>query len=74
MKLNSSRYSPPSKVEILLLRDRLGIGRYRKSRKRDPEKRKILLELALSKIKKAERNDFIPLGYRKRRVFMDSKK
>ncbi|MFO7865948.1 MAG: hypothetical protein R6V02_03925 [Candidatus Aminicenantes bacterium] len=74
MEINSSRYSPPSKVEILLLRDRLGMGRYRKLRKRSPEKRKILRELALSKIKKAEENDFIPLGFRKRRVLMDSKK
>jgi len=57
-----------SSVEMLLLRDRLGLGRYRKTAKRDQEKRKLLLELALERIAKAELSDFIPVGFRKRRV------
>lgn len=53
---------------MLLLRDRLGLRRYRKTATRDPEKRKLLLELALKRIAKAELADFIPVGFRKRRV------
>jgi hypothetical protein len=53
---------------MLLLRDRLGLRKYRKTAKRDPEKRELLLELALKKIKKAERDNFISVGFRKRRV------
>lgn len=56
------------KTEMLLLRDRLGLRRYRKTAKRDPEKKKILLELALRKIEKAERDNYLPVGFRKRRV------
>lgn len=57
-----------SVVEMLLLRERLGLPRYRKPAARDPEKRKLLLELALDWIRKAEQGDFIPLGFRRRRV------
>ncbi len=57
-----------SVVEILLLRDRLGFPRYRKMIKRDPEKRQVLLDLALNKIKKAEKDNFICLGFKKRLV------
>ncbi len=60
--------APASSLEMLLLRDRLGLKRYRKTARRDPEKKKILLELALKRIMKAERSDYIPLGFRKRRV------
>jgi len=56
------------KTEILVLRDRLGLRRYRKTAKRDPEKRKILLELALRRIEKAERDNYLPVGFRNRRV------
>lgn len=62
-----------SSVEMLLLRDRLGLGRFRKSARRDPEKSQILLKLALDRIKKAERDNFIPMGPRKRR-FLSSLK
>ena len=58
----------PTAVEMLLLRDRLGLRKYRKTAKRDPEKRELLLELGLKKIEKAERDNFIPLGFRRRRV------
>lgn len=57
-----------SATEMLLLRDRLGLGKYKKTAKRDPEKKKLLLELALKKIQKAERDNFIAVGFRKRRV------
>jgi hypothetical protein len=57
-----------SATEMLLLRDRLGLRKYTKTAKRDPEKRELLLELALKKIQKAERDNFIPVGFRKRRV------
>lgn len=57
-----------SVVEMLLLRDRLGLRRYRKTAPRDPEKSKLLLGLALARIRKAELEDYIPLGFRRRRV------
>lgn len=56
-----------SSVEIRLLRDRLGLGRFRKKAARNPEKRKLLLELALERIEKAERGNYMVLGARKRR-------
>lgn len=59
---------PTSSVEMLLLRDRLGYRRYRKSAKRDPEKRRLLLELALKRIEKAERGNYIVIAPRRRRV------
>ena len=57
-----------SSVEMLMLRDRLGLRRYRKTAPRDPEKKKLLLELALKRIEKAERDNFVSLGFRRRRV------
>lgn len=68
MKERIRPYKNNSAVEVLLLRDRLGMKKYRKRLKRDPEEKEILLELALNKIKKAEKNSFIPIGFRKRRV------
>lgn len=57
--------------EMLVLRDRLGMGRRRKTRSRDPEKRALLLDLALRKIEKAERDNFTIVGTRRRRVRVD---
>jgi hypothetical protein len=57
-----------SATEMLLLRDRLGLPRFKKTATRDPEKRELLLELALKKIEKAERDNFIQTGFRRRRV------
>ena len=57
-----------SSVEMLLLRDRLGYKRYRKTAQRDPEKRQLLLEMALTRIAKAERGNFTLVGPRRRRV------
>jgi hypothetical protein len=68
MKLRIKKYGEGSPVEFLLLRERLGMGRYRKRSKRDEEKRKILMELALKKIEEKEKHDFILVGYRRRKV------
>ena len=68
MKKRVKQFEETSPVEFLLLREKLGLKRYRKTTKRDEEKRKILLELALKKIEEKEKDDFIPLGYRRRKV------
>lgn len=57
-----------SATEMLLLRDRLGLRRFKKTAGRDPEKKELLLELALKKIEKAERDNFLQVGFRRRRV------
>ena len=57
-----------SATEMLLLRDSLGLPRFKKTAKRDPEKKELLLALALNKIEKAERDNFIQVGFRIRRV------
>lgn len=74
MKKRIKPYEDVSPLEFLLLRDKLGLKRYRKKEKRDEEKRKILLELALKKIEEKEKTDFIPLGYRKRKVLIPPQK
>jgi hypothetical protein len=68
MKLRIKKYEEGSPVEFLLLREQLGMGRYRKRSKRDEEKIKILLELGLKKIEEKEKDDFIPVGYRRRKI------
>jgi hypothetical protein len=68
MKRRLKKFEEGSPVEFLLLREQLGMKRYRKGSKRDEEKRKILLELGLKRIKEKEKDDFILLGYRKRKV------
>ena len=68
MKTRMKKYEEVSPVEFLLLRERLGIRRYRKSVKRDEDEKKILLDLALKKIEEKEKDDFILKGYRKRKV------
>jgi hypothetical protein len=68
MKKRVKKFEDTSPVEFLLLREKLGLKRYRKTTKRDEEKRKILLELALKKIEEKEKDDFIPVGYRRRKI------
>jgi hypothetical protein len=68
MKLRVKKYEEVSPVEFLLLREKLGIRRYRKNMKRDEDEKKILLELALKKIEEKEMDDFILRDYRKRKV------
>jgi len=68
MKKRIKKFEDISPVEFLLLREKLGLKRYRKTTKRDEEGRRILLELGLKKIEEKEKDDFIPLGYRRRKV------
>ncbi len=68
MKARRKKYEDISPVDFLVLRDTLGLKRYRKSTKRDEEEKRILLDLGIKKIKEKEKDDFIPLGYRRRRL------
>jgi hypothetical protein len=64
----SRRRKTASSTEMLVLRERMGLGRHRKTVKRDPEESALLLQMALRKIEKAERDNFLPVGFRRRRV------
>jgi hypothetical protein len=68
VKVRVKKYEDVSPVELLVLRDSLGLKRYRKSNKRDKEEREILLDLGLKKMEEKEKDDFIPRGYRRRRL------
>ena len=66
--MNIMDRSAMSVTACLIEREKLGMGRYRKRAKRDPEKKAILIDLALKKIAKAERVNFLPLGFRRTRA------
>ena len=68
MKIKIKKFEEISPIEFLLLREKLGLKRYRKSIKRDKENRKILIDLGLKKIEEKETEDFILTGYRRRKV------
>ncbi len=68
MKRRVRQFEEQSPLEFLLLREKLGMKRYRKSQARDPEKKKLLLQLALKKIEEREKKDFLLLEFRKRKV------
>ncbi len=68
MIVRHKKYREKSPVPFLLERDRLGVGRYRKMTERDAEKRRVLIELALERIREAEKSDYIPIGFRRRRL------
>lgn len=68
MKVRIKEFKEKSPVEVLLLREKLGLKRYRKGVKRDQEKREILIDLGLKKIKEKEKDDFILISYRRRKV------
>lgn len=68
MKIRTKKYEDISPVEFLMLREKLGLKRYRKTAKRDKEERKILLDLGLKKIEEKEKDDFISVGYKRRRL------
>jgi len=68
MKVRRKKFEEISPIDFLLLREKLGLKRYRKQVRRDPEKREILLDLAIKKIAEKEKDDFIPIGYRKRKI------
>ncbi len=68
MTKRTRKYQEESPLACLVLWDQLGFKRYRKTRARDEEERKILIDLALKKIAEKEKSDFIPVGYKRRRV------
>jgi hypothetical protein len=68
MKVRVKKYKNVSPIEFLSLRDRLGLKRYRKSTKRKEEEKEILLNLGLKKMEEREKDDFIPVGYRRKRL------
>jgi hypothetical protein len=68
MKIRKRKYQEISAVDFLLLRDRLGFGRYRKRAKRDEEERRILIDLGLKKIREREEKDFIPIEKNRRKL------
>ena len=68
MKQRIKKFEDQSPVEALLLREKLGMKRYRKTLPRDREKKQILLQLGLQKIEEKEKNDFLPLGFRRRKI------
>ncbi|MFH1015327.1 MAG: hypothetical protein V1762_05365 [Nitrospirota bacterium] len=70
MKQRIRKYEDISTADFLVQRDALGLKRYKKKTKRDPEERKILLAIGLKKIKAREESDFIAVGYRKRRLII----
>jgi len=74
MKARMKKYEERSPIEFLLLRDRLGMRRYKKKVRRSEEEKKILLEIGYKKIKEKEKDDFISLGFRRRRVKIESGK
>lgn len=67
MREKRRKYQDRSAVDFLLLRDKLGLRRYRKQMKRDEEERRILIDLGLKKIQEREEKDFILIEYKRRR-------
>lgn len=68
MKVRRKKFEEASPIDSLLLREKLGIKRYRKQIKRDTEEREILLDLAIKKMEEKEKDDFIPIGNRRRKI------
>ncbi len=69
MKTNRKRiFEEKSPVDARLERERLATGRYMKQMPRDPEKREILLDLAVERARKAEEGDYLRVGFRRRKV------
>ncbi len=68
MKTRIKKYKDVSPADFLVLREKLGLKTYRKMAKRDREERKILFNLALRKMEDKEKDDFLLLGYRRRRL------
>lgn len=68
MREKRRKYEDRSAVDFLLLRDKLGLKRYRKQKKRDEEERRILIDLGLKKIRESEKEDFILIEYKRRKI------
>ena len=64
------KYRDESPADILVMREKYGLGRYRKMAKRESEKREILLKLALRRMEEKEQDDFIEVGYRRRKLLL----
>lgn len=68
MKAKVKKYKEVSPVDFLLLRENLGLNRYRKTAQRNEEEKKILLELGLKKIEEKDRSDFLFVDYKRRKL------
>ncbi len=68
MKVRKKKFEEISPLEFLLMREEYGLSRFRKTTKRDPEKREILIQLALEKMKEKEKDDFKLTGERRRKL------
>ena len=68
MRERRHKYKDRSAVDFLLLRDKLGLKRYRKQIKRDEEERRILIDLGLKKIQESEKENFILIEYKRRKL------
>lgn len=68
MRVRTKTFEEIFPIEFLEMRERVGFKRYRKRTKRDKEKREILIGLGLKKIEEKEKEDFIPVGFRRRKV------
>jgi hypothetical protein len=68
MKVRRKKFEESSPIDSLLLREKLGIKRYKKQVKRDTDEREILLDLAIKKMEEKEKDDFIPIGNKRRKI------
>jgi hypothetical protein len=68
MRKRTRKYEDLSSVDFLLLREKLGLGRYRKQRERGKEESRILMDLALKKIREKEENDFLLIAKKRRKL------
>lgn len=69
MKENKiKKYKEKSKTGFLLLRQKLGFSRYIKTTPRDSQKKELLINLALKIIQEREKNDYVLLGPKYRKV------
>jgi len=68
MKERRRQYREEGPLESLLLREKLGFQRYRKTRRRDEEKKRLLIDLWLKTIEEREKSDYIRIGPKRRRL------
>ncbi len=68
MAKRTRKYEEINPIEILLLRESLSLNKFIKRGKRDRLKKEILLRIALKKIEEAEKDNFLKLGERIRKV------
>jgi hypothetical protein len=66
--LKRQLFTDVSPIDQALLRQTLGFAHYRKSLPRDPEKRRILIDLAFDKARQVDRDSYEKIGPRRRRV------